>query len=120
MTSHGPSTSSLRALLDANRRPVVLTVLSVVFLIAHHVLVRAMAHGHVAHALLGAGNAPPPAGAATLAIALVAVRLVTVMLVPGFLLAAAAEIVAYLLVGPKRAADLDDETAEPVADDARG
>ena len=114
------STSAIRTLLAANRRPVVLTVLSVVLLAAHHVLVRAMAHGHVAHVLLGAGNAPPPAGAAALAMGLVLVRLVAVMLVPGFVLAAAAEIVAYLLVGPKRAADLDDETADPAAEDARG
>ena len=43
------------------------------------------------------------------------------MFVPGFLLAAAAEVVAYLLVGPKGAADLDDdETAAPIVDDARG
>ncbi len=112
--------AALRALLAANRRPVVLAGISAFFLFAHHVLVRAMAHGHVAHVLLGAGNAPPPRGAAALALALVVVRLVTVMLVPGFLLAAAAEIVAYALVGPKRAAELDDETGDPAADDARG
>jgi len=112
-------TVSVRALLAANRRPVVLTASSVVFLAAHHVLVRAMAHGHVAHVLLGAGNGPPPTGAAALAIALVVVRFVAVMLVPGLLLAAGAEIVAYLLVGPKRAAELDDEI-EPLADDGRG
>ena len=112
--------TNIHTLVAANRRPVVLTVLSLVLLVAHHILVRAMAHGHVAHALLGAGNAPPPAGAAALAIGLIAVRLLAVLLVPGFLLAAAAEIVAYLLVGPKRAADLDDDIAEPLADDARG
>ncbi|MBX3213857.1 MAG: hypothetical protein KF850_17595 [Labilithrix sp.] len=97
------------ALLRANRRPVVLTALSFGVLVLHHVLLRAMAHGHVAHVLLGAGNGPPPAGAAALAIALVVARFVLVMLVPGFLLAAAAEIAAYLLVGPRRAGDPDDE-----------
>lgn len=93
--------------LRANRRPVVLAIISFTFLALHHVLLRAMAHGHVAHVLLGAGNAPPPTGAAVLAIGLVAVRFVSVMLVPGLLLASAAEIVAYLLVGPKRADDPD-------------
>jgi hypothetical protein len=38
----------------------------------------------------------------------VVVRFMSVMLVPGLLLASAAEIVAYLLVGPKRAADPDE------------
>ncbi|MBN9160939.1 MAG: hypothetical protein BGO98_00160 [Myxococcales bacterium 68-20] len=109
--------SALRGHLRANRRPVVFTALSVACLALHHVLLRAMAHGHVAHVLLGAGNAPPPAGAAALAITLVIVRFVLVMLVPGLLLAAAAEIVAYLLVGPKGSSDLDDPTIEPAADD---
>jgi len=112
------TTSNVRTLLAANRRPVVLAALSFVLLAVHHVLVRATAHGHVAHALLGAGNAPPPAGATTLAIGLVVVRLVTVLLVPGFLLAAAAELVAYFLVGPKRGDDLDDDLTEPLGDDA--
>ncbi|MBX3209942.1 MAG: hypothetical protein KF764_33235 [Labilithrix sp.] len=107
----------MKASLRANLRPAVLTALSFACLALHHVLLRAAAHGHVAHVLLGAGNAPPPAGAAGLAIALVVVRFILVMLVPGFLLAAAAEIVAYLLVGPKRAEDLDDPTPEPAADD---
>ncbi len=92
----------LREIVGANRRPVILAAVSLVFLVAHHVLVRAMAHGHVAHVLLGAGNAPPEAGAALLAVGLVVVRFVTVVLVPGLLLAAAAELLAYLLVGPKR------------------
>ncbi|MBX3261917.1 MAG: hypothetical protein KIS78_34330 [Labilithrix sp.] len=108
----------MTAFLRANLRPVVLAGLSFGCLAIHHVLLRAMAHGHVAHVLLGAGNAAPPAGAAALAIALVVVRFVLVMLVPGFLLAAAAEIAAYLLVGPRRAEDLDEDGAEPAADDA--
>jgi hypothetical protein len=95
--------------LRANRRPVALTIVSVVCLVVHHVLLRAMAHGHVAHVLLGAGNAAPPAFPAALAIALVLTRFVTVMLVPGFLLAAAAEAIAYVLVGPKRATDDDED-----------
>ena len=84
---------------------------SALFLSAHHVLVRAMAHGHVAHALLATGNAPPPPGAAALAIGLVVVRFVTVIIVPGLVLAAGAEIVAYLLVGPKRTTDGSDDDA---------
>ena len=94
-------------------------MLSLVLLVVHHVLVRAMAHGHVAHVLLAAGNGPPPAKAAALAIGLVVARLLAVLLVPGFLLAAAAEIVAYLLVGPKHTPDLEDELAEPLIDDGR-
>ncbi len=81
------------------RRPLILGVLSVVCLIAHHVLLVAMAHGHVAHRLLASGGASK---GADLAIALVVVRFVAYILVPGCLLAAGAEIVAYLLVGPRR------------------
>jgi hypothetical protein len=61
-----------------------------------------MVNGHVAHVLLGTGNAAPPAGAAALAIALLVVRFISIVVVPGLVLAAVAEIVAYLLVGPKR------------------
>jgi hypothetical protein len=71
-----------------------------------------MAHGHVAHVLLGAGNAPPPASAAAVAIALVVIRFLTVIVVPGLLLAATAEVVAYLLVGPSRESS-DDPLAGP-------
>jgi hypothetical protein len=100
--------------LRANRRPVTLAILSFLALGLHHVLLRAMAHGHTAHVLLAAGNGAPPAGAATLAVALVVTRFITVLLVPGLLLAAAAEVIAYLLVGPKRAAS--DETFDPLDD----
>jgi hypothetical protein len=93
---------------------VALAVVSFVALGLHHVLLRAMAHGHTAHVLLAAGNGPPPAGATTLAVALVVTRFVTVMLVPGLLLAAAAEVVAYLLVGPKRAQG--DDAFDPLDD----
>lgn len=82
------------------RRPIILTSISVVCLVLQDVLLRAMAHGHVAHVLLGAGNAPPPGGAAALAIGLVVARLLSFLLVPGFLLAAGAEIIAFFLVGP--------------------
>lgn len=91
--------------LRANRRPVALASVAFVALGLHHVLLRAMAHGHTAHVLLAAGSTVPPAGASTLAAALVLTRFVTVMLAPGLLLAAAAEIVAYLLVGPRGTAD---------------
>jgi hypothetical protein len=107
--------TGVRGLLCANRRPVVLIVIAVACLALHHVLLRAMAHGHIAHVLLGAGNAPPPAGAAAVAIALVIARFVVVMLVPGLLLAAAAEVVAYLLVGPPHANQ--DPANDPAAED---
>jgi hypothetical protein len=84
------------------RRAIVVAVLALVTLVLHLVLVRAMAHGHVAHVLLGAGNAAPPLGAAGLAVTLVVVRLGAVVVVPGALLAAAASLVAHVLVGPPR------------------
>ncbi len=84
------------------KRPIVLVLVSLVLVIVHAILVRAMAHGHVAHVLLGSGNAPPPIGAALLAIALVLVRLITLLGVPGLLFAAAADVVAYVLVGPPK------------------
>ncbi|MDF2695621.1 MAG: hypothetical protein K0S65_4004 [Labilithrix sp.] len=107
--------AGVRGFLRANRRPVVLTVIAVACLALHHVLLRAMAHGHIAHVLLGAGNAPPPAGAAAIALALVVARFVVVMLVPGLLLAAAAEVVAYLLVGPPHTTP--DPASDPAAED---
>jgi len=96
-----------KKVLAANKRPLAFLAISVACLLLHHVLLRAMAHGHVAHVLLGAGNAPPPASAAAVAITLLVIRLLTVIVVPGLLLAAAAEIVAYLLVGPTREASDD-------------
>ena len=84
----------------SRRRAVVVIALSLVTLLVHVVLVRLMAHGHVAHVLLGAGNAAPPIGAALLAISLVLVRLAAVVLVPGALLAAAASLLAHVLLGP--------------------
>ena len=94
-----------------------LATISFVCLAIHYVLVRVMAHGHVAHVLLSSGNGPPPADAAALALGLVIGRFVLVMLVPGLLLAAAAELAAYLLVGPTRAEDVDDPLGSPSSDD---
>lgn len=91
------------------KRPIVLGLASLGVLVLHAVLVRVMAHGHVAHVLLGASSAAPPLGAASLAVALVVVRLVAMVLVPGILLAAAAQIVAHVLVGPRRKSEQQDE-----------
>jgi len=66
-----------------------------------------MAYGHVAHVLLGAGHTTPPAKAAAVALALVVARVASYVLVPGLVLAAAAEIAAWLLVGPHRPEDDD-------------
>jgi hypothetical protein len=105
-----------REFLRAIRRPLILGLLCAIFLLAHHILLRAMVHGHIAHVLLGAGNAPPDTGAATLAIALVIVRFISVIIVPGLGLAAAAEIVAYFLVGPKRTEEDEEEDDEDEED----
>jgi CBS domain containing-hemolysin-like protein len=106
------SSSPAKSLLHAIRRPLVLLAISLTCLALHYVLLRAMAHGHVAHVLLGAGNAPPKTTDAILAIALVVVRFLSVIIVPGLLLAVAAELLAYLLVGPKHEGDEDDEVHE--------
>ncbi len=84
------------------RRALVALVLSLVTLVLHVVLVRAMAHGHVAHVLLGSGNAAPPLGAAALAVSLVTVRLGALVVAPGLLLASLASLAAHALVGPPR------------------
>ena len=84
------------------RRALMVGVLSLLVLALHVVLVRAMAHGHVAHVLLGSGNAAPPLGAALLAVSLVVVRLGAVVLAPGLLLASIASLAAHALVGPPR------------------
>jgi hypothetical protein len=84
------------------RRAMVVAVLALVTVVLHVVLVRAMAHGHVAHVLLGSGNAAPPLGAAVLAVSLVVVRVGAVVVAPGALLAAAASLLAHVLVGPPR------------------
>lgn len=91
-------------LLRANRRPVFLAVLSTILLVSYLVLVRVMAHGQIAHVLLGGGAS---SGDTAIAVMLVIVRFVTVVLVPGLMLASFAELAAYVLVGPKR--ETDDE-----------
>jgi hypothetical protein len=71
---------------------------SVLVLVVHEVLVRMMANGHVAHALLASS---PSIGAALLAVALVVVRFCAVVLVPGALATAVVLAVAHYLVGSK-------------------
>lgn len=86
-----------------NRRRALETLaLSLITLVLHVILVRVMAHGHVAHVLLGSGNSAPPLGAALLALSLVLVRLGAVVLAPGLLLASLASLAAHALVGPPR------------------
>jgi hypothetical protein len=77
------------------RRAIVVAALALGALLLHVVLVRAMAHGHVAHVLLGSGNAAPPLGAALLALSLVVVRFAAVVVAPGALLASAASLLAH-------------------------
>jgi hypothetical protein len=84
------------------RRAMVVALLALLTLGLQAILVRSMAHGHVAHVLLGAGNASPPLGAAVLAVSLVLVRFGAVVVSPGALLAAAASLLADVVVGPPR------------------
>jgi hypothetical protein len=85
------------------RRALYLLGLAAGVLLLHLALVRAMAHGHVAHVLLGSGNAAPPLGAALLAIALVITRCAAIVLAPGVVLAALASLVARACLGPPAA-----------------
>ena len=88
-----------------SRRRALLVLLAALATCAIHLgLVRAMAHGHVAHVLLGSGNAAPPVGAALLALSLVLVRFAALVLAPGALLAAAASLLAHAVLGPPRVA----------------
>jgi hypothetical protein len=90
-----------RASLPAGlKRPIVLAVVAVSLVVVQAILVRIMAHGHIAHALLGAGNGGPQIGAAVLAAMLVIVRFFAILVAPGLLFAAAADVLAYVLVGP--------------------
>lgn len=84
----------------SRRRAVVVALTALATILLHFVLLRAMAHGHVAHALLGSGNAAPPLGAALLAVSLVLVRLVAIVIAPGALLASGAVLTAHALRGP--------------------
>lgn len=93
------------------RRAVGVAIASAIVLALHVVLVRVAAHEHVAHVLLGAGNGAPPAAAAFVATALVALRFAAIVIVPGALFASAASVAAHLVVGPR---SLDDEAPAPV------
>lgn len=75
-----------------------LLVASAIVVALDFVLVRIMAHGHVAHALLAGG---PSLGAAVLAAALVVVRFVAVVIVPGLLATAATLATAHYFVGSR-------------------
>jgi hypothetical protein len=89
----------------SRRGAVIVGALALAVLLLHAVLVRAMAHGHVAHVLLGSGNAAPPIGAAVLAASLVAARFLALVVAPGVLLASFASLLAHGLVGPKGRGD---------------
>lgn len=86
----------------SRRRAVVVALLAALVVFLHFLLVRAMAHGHVAHVLLGSGNAVPPIGAALLAVTLVLVRFAAIVIAPGALLASAASLLAHAVMGPPR------------------
>lgn len=83
------------------RRALTVIAVSMGAILIDLVLVRLMAHGHVAHVLLGAGSSAPPIGPALLAIALVIARLAAIVIAPGALLAALASLVAHVVVGPE-------------------
>jgi hypothetical protein len=84
----------------SRRRAIIVAAASLATLVLHLLLVRAMAHGHVAHVLLGSGSALPPIGAALLATALVLVRFAAIVIAPGALLASAASLLAHAVMGP--------------------
>ena len=75
-----------------------LLIASLVIVALDFVLVRIMAHGHVAHALLAGG---PSLSAALLAAALVIVRFVAVVIVPGMIAMAAVLATAHYFVGSR-------------------
>ena len=81
----------------SRRRAVMVLLVSLGLALVHPFLVRTMAEGHVAHVLLGAGNAAPPIGSALLAVLLVVVRLGAIVLAPGAALAALTSLVAHTL-----------------------
>ena len=95
----------------SRRRAIRVAVAALAVVLLHVLLVRAMAHGHVAHVLLGSGNATPPIGAALLAVALVIARFVAIVIAPGALLAAVVSMAAHALVGPKDGAQGDGDGA---------
>ena len=79
------------------RKSIGILVASIVIIVLDELLVRAMAHGHVAHVLLGAGSSSPPLGAALLAAALVIVRVLAIIAVPGALMTCAVGFTAHYL-----------------------
>jgi hypothetical protein len=81
--------------MKATRR---LLVASMIIVALDFILVRIMAHGHVAHALLAGG---PSVSAGLLAAALVLVRFVAVVIVPGLLATAATLATAHYFVGSR-------------------
>ena len=85
----------------SKRRALIVIAAAMAAVLLDLILVRVMAHGHVAHVLLGAGSSAPPIGPALLAIALVLARFGAVVIAPGALLAAAASLVAHVVIGPK-------------------
>jgi hypothetical protein len=100
------------------RRSTVVLGGGLVLLALHELVLAIAAHARVAHALLGAGNGPPPVGPAALAIALVVIRLAAIVLLPGAVLAALASLVAHVaersaIRGQRSAGS---ERREPTAD----
>jgi hypothetical protein len=91
----------IRERLASIRRPLILLAVAAAFLVAHAVLHRSVARGDAASVLLASAGTQG-ASSALLVVAFLVVRFISIVIVPGLLLAAAAEIVAYLLVGPKR------------------
>ncbi|MBS2012327.1 MAG: hypothetical protein JST00_05550 [Deltaproteobacteria bacterium] len=84
-----------------HRRSIAVIASAAGLALLHLALLRAMAEGHVAHVLLGAGNAAPPLGAAALAVALVVVRFLAIVVAPGATLAALATLMASYLTGDR-------------------
>ena len=75
-----------------------IVIATLVLLALDAILVRLMAHGHVAHSLLAGG---PSLAAAALAAALVVVRFAAVVIAPGALATAAVLVAADYFVGSK-------------------
>lgn len=84
------------------RRPLVLTVLSVICLVVHQVLLARFAHSGDAHRFLVQG------GDTSLVLTFFGARFVAYLLVPGLLLAVLAEVAAFVLVGPRRVEEEED------------
>lgn len=86
------------------KTPLKILAWSIALVVLHTVLVRVMAHGHVAHSLLAGGpslGAGGSSGSWLLAAALVVIRLVAVVVVPGLLATATVLAAAHYLVGSR-------------------